>query len=67
MRISVESGRNFEGVLHFKGGFDGASSQSVYKKIYTDTNIGGAQVNEQIHFQTAIVPLNHQEGNSMVE
>ena len=57
MRMFAEIGGRFKGLLHFKGGFDGASSQSVYKQKYTDTNIGEAQVNEQSLFQTAVVPL----------
>nr|XP_047140452.1 uncharacterized protein LOC124815720 [Hydra vulgaris] len=57
MRMFAEIGGKFKGVLHFKDGFDGASSQSVYKQKYTDTNIGEAQVNKQSLFQTAIVPL----------
>nr|XP_047129322.1 uncharacterized protein LOC124809317 [Hydra vulgaris] len=57
MRMFAEVGGKFKGVLHFQGGFDVASSQSVYKQKYTDTNIGEAQVNKQSLFQTAIVPL----------
>ena len=43
--------------MHIKGGFDGASSQSLYKQKYTDTILGVVIKNEESIFQTSIVPL----------
>ena len=52
-----EQDEDLSAVLHFKGGFDGASSQSLYKQQYTDTDLSEAVKNEASLFQNAIVPL----------
>ncbi|XP_065680193.1 uncharacterized protein LOC124806266 [Hydra vulgaris] len=48
---------NQHGIMHFKGGFDGASSQSLYKQKYLDTTLDEVIKNEESIFQTSIVPL----------
>ena len=48
---------NSTGTLHCKIGFDGASSQSVYKQKYEETELTDAKKNEESLFQTAFVPL----------
>ena len=45
------------GTFYLKGGFDGASSQSIYKQKYEDTDLTMAISNKESLFQTAIVPL----------
>ena len=45
------------GKMYFKVGFDGASSQSIYKQKYMETDLNQARANEETLFQTAIVPL----------
>ena len=45
------------GVFIVKTGFDGASSQSLYKQKYQDTDLNEAIKNEESLFQTAMVPL----------
>ena len=43
--------------MHFKDGFNGASSQSLYKQKYSDTILDEVIENEESIFQTSIVPL----------
>lgn len=50
-------GDQVEGTLYCKIGFDGASSQSVYKQKYDQTDLDEAKKNEESLFQTALVPL----------
>ena len=45
-----------EAVFHFKAGFDGASSQSVYKQKFEDAE-NAENCTEESLFQTALVPL----------
>ena len=48
---------NISGTFYLKGGFDGASSQSIYKQKYEETDLSMAMSNEESLFQTALVPL----------
>ena len=45
------------GILYLKVGFDGASSQSIYKQKFEETDLHEEVQNEESLFQTAIVPL----------
>ena len=46
-----------KGTLYMKGGFDGASSQSLYKQRYESEDVMMAKSDEESLFLTAIVPL----------
>ena len=46
-----------EGIFYLKCGFDGASSQSVYKQRFDETELEEGVKNENSLFQTGIVPL----------
>ena len=45
------------GILYCKLGFDGASSQSVYKQKFDEMSILEEKIDEESLFQTALVPL----------
>ena len=53
----IANSKTLSGIFYLKGGFDGASSQSVYKQGYEDTDLQTAIQNEKSLFQTALVPL----------
>ena len=57
LQIVKSAKEDSTGTLHCKIGFDGASSQSVYKQKYEETELTYAQFNEESLFQTAFVPL----------
>ena len=46
-----------EGKLYCKWGFDGASSQKIYKQIYEESDFNDAVKNEESLFSTCLVPL----------
>ena len=45
------------GVLHVKVGYDGASSQKIYKQKFEDNNVGEVSKREESLFQTSMAPL----------
>ena len=55
--LSSCNAQQFNGTFYLKTGFDGASSQSIYKQRYVDTDLSEAKQNEESIFQTGIVPL----------
>ena len=54
------------GEFFMKAGFDGASSQSIYKQKYENTDLQSATYHEESLFQTAIVPLKLNIGDQNV-
>ena len=54
---SLNGDENMEGTFYVKAGFDGSSSQSIYKQRYDDTKIEEGKKNEETLFQTGFVPL----------
>ena len=52
--------------FYLKAGMGGASSQSVYNQRFDDTDLATEVKNEHSMFQTAIVPLKLEKGDSTV-
>ena len=50
----------------FKAGFDGASSQKIYKQSFDDTNLEDALIHEESLFQSALVPLRLKIGSEEI-
>ena len=46
-----------QGTLHCKWGFDGASSQKIYKQIYEEADFSEAIKHEESLFSTCLVPM----------
>ena len=56
-KLEMLDENNMEGTFYCKTGFDGASSQKVYKQAYQNTDINDAKMHEESLFQSAFVPL----------
>ena len=54
------------GTLFLKAGFDGASSQSIYKQQYHQSELDEVMKNEESLFQTAVVPLRLNIGDELI-